>query len=215
MPHKEKYPLECKLAICNAILHGTLTISGAARQYHIGYATIRDWLLTYQSDGTGGLVPGRHCKSYSPDLKWSAVQDYLSGKGTATQIGTKYRIKSIDRLRVWIKRYNSHDEFKLRSGGSTVMTKTRKTTEEERLEIVEYCVAHDNNYGEAALKYRVSYQQVYQWLENTARWEGLACKTVAASALVQCRAAHRKKRCATAWLNSSTRTGCSGLSVMS
>ncbi|WP_419550669.1 helix-turn-helix domain-containing protein, partial [Mitsuokella jalaludinii] len=61
MPHKEKYPLECKLAICNAILHGTLTISGAARQYHIGYATIRDWLLTYQSDGTGGLVPGRHC----------------------------------------------------------------------------------------------------------------------------------------------------------
>ena len=33
MPHKEKYPLECKLAICNAILHGTLTISGAARQY--------------------------------------------------------------------------------------------------------------------------------------------------------------------------------------
>ena len=163
MPHKEKYPLECKLAICNAILHGTLTISGAARQYHIGYATIRDWLLTYQSDGTGGLVPGRHCKSYSPDLKWSAVQDYLSGKGTATQIGTKYRIKSIDRLRVWIKRYNSHDEFKLRSGGSTVMTKTRKTTEEERLEIVEYCVAHDNNYGEAALKYRVSYQQVYQW----------------------------------------------------
>ena len=43
------------------------------------------------------------------------------------------------------------------------MTKTRKTTEEERLEIVEYCVAHDNNYGEAALKYRVSYQQVYQW----------------------------------------------------
>ena len=43
------------------------------------------------------------------------------------------------------------------------MTKPRKTTEEERLEIVEYCVAHDNNYGEAALKYRVSYQQVYQW----------------------------------------------------
>ena len=163
MPHKEKYPLECKLAICNAILHRTLTIRGATRQYHIDYTTIRDWLLAYQSDGAYGLVPGKHYKSYSPELKWSAVQDYLSGKGTATQICTKYRIKSVDRLRAWIKRYNSHDEFKLRSGGSTVMTKTRKTTEEERLEIVEYCIAHDNNYGEAALKYRVSYQQVYQW----------------------------------------------------
>lgn len=157
MPHKERCPLKCKLAICNTTLDGTLTGCRVARQYHITRGTIGDWILTYQSDGAYGLVPGRHYKSYSPELKWSAMQDYLSGKGTEEQICTKYGIKSIDRLRAWIKRYNSHDEFKLQSGGSTVMTKTHKTTEEERLEIVEYCIAHDNNYGEAALKYRVSY----------------------------------------------------------
>ena len=41
-------------------------------------------------------------------------------------------------------------------------TKTRKTLKEELLESVEYCIAHDNNYGEASLKYQVSYHQVYQ-----------------------------------------------------
>lgn len=39
------------------------------------------------------------------------------------------------------------------------MTKGRKTTFEERIEIVQYCIAHDHNYVEASEKYQVSYQQ--------------------------------------------------------
>ena len=39
------------------------------------------------------------------------------------------------------------------------MTKGRKTTFEERVEIVEYCIAHDKNYTETAEKFGVSYQQ--------------------------------------------------------
>ena len=43
------------------------------------------------------------------------------------------------------------------------MTKGRKTTYEERVEIVTYCIEHQNNYAETAQKYQVSYQQVYSW----------------------------------------------------
>lgn len=39
------------------------------------------------------------------------------------------------------------------------MTKGRKTTFEERIEIVQYCIAHDHNYVETSEKYQVSYQQ--------------------------------------------------------
>lgn len=39
------------------------------------------------------------------------------------------------------------------------MTKGRKTTFDERVEIVQYCIAHDHNYAETAEKYEVSYQQ--------------------------------------------------------
>ena len=40
----------------------------------------------------------------------------------------------------------------------------RKTTYEERCEIVRYCLDHGSNYGETALKYDVTYQNVYQWV---------------------------------------------------
>lgn len=39
------------------------------------------------------------------------------------------------------------------------MTKGRKTTFEDRIEIVQYCIAHNHNYAETAEKYQVSYQQ--------------------------------------------------------
>ena len=39
------------------------------------------------------------------------------------------------------------------------MTKGRKTSFDERVEIVQYCIANDHNYAETAARYGVSYQQ--------------------------------------------------------
>ncbi|MEG2410144.1 MAG: helix-turn-helix domain-containing protein [Erysipelotrichaceae bacterium] len=46
------------------------------------------------------------------------------------------------------------------------MTKGRKTTIEERQEIVKYCKEHDNEYKLAAEHFDVSYAQVYQWVQK-------------------------------------------------
>ena len=46
------------------------------------------------------------------------------------------------------------------------MKKARKTSFNERLEIVRYCLAHDRNYADTALKYDCSYQQVRKWVLN-------------------------------------------------
>ena len=43
------------------------------------------------------------------------------------------------------------------------MRRTRSTTQEERIQIVQDCIASGKNYGEMALKYEVSYQQVRTW----------------------------------------------------
>ena len=43
------------------------------------------------------------------------------------------------------------------------MSKARNTTQEERLQIVQECLASDKNYGKTAKKYNVSYQQVRTW----------------------------------------------------
>lgn len=50
------------------------------------------------------------------------------------------------------------------------MKKTRSTTQEERIQIARECIACGKNYGELALKYQVSYQQVRTW---TLRYEEL------------------------------------------
>ena len=43
------------------------------------------------------------------------------------------------------------------------MKQGRETTQEERVQIVRECIATGKNYGEMALKYQVSYQQVRSW----------------------------------------------------
>ena len=44
------------------------------------------------------------------------------------------------------------------------MTKGRKTTQEERAEIVAFCIEHGRDYGLAVETYKVSYQQIYSWV---------------------------------------------------
>ena len=66
-------------------------------------------------------------KSYSAELKYQAVSDYLNGKGLLREICRKYKIRSTRQLRNWIKMYNGHKELKCYTGGSR-MTKGRKTT---------------------------------------------------------------------------------------
>ena len=42
----------------------------------------------------------------------------------------------------------------------------RKTTIEERKEIVEYCINHKRNYKDTATLFDVSYSQVYSWVKK-------------------------------------------------
>ena len=50
------------------------------------------------------------------------------------------------------------------------MKQGRNTTQEERIAIARDCIANGKNYGEMALKYQVSYQQIRTW---TLRFEEL------------------------------------------
>lgn len=46
------------------------------------------------------------------------------------------------------------------------MKQGRETTQEERIAIVKECLENGSNYGETAIKYNVSYQQVYTWVKK-------------------------------------------------
>ena len=46
------------------------------------------------------------------------------------------------------------------------MKQGRETTQEERIAIAKDCLESGSNYGETAIKYNVSYQQVYTWVKK-------------------------------------------------
>lgn len=62
--------------------------------------------------------------------------------------------------------YTSGNNLKSTSKGLSRMHKGRKTTFEERVEIVNFTIAHGKDYQAAIEKYGVSYQQVYSWVRK-------------------------------------------------
>ena len=88
-------------------------------------------------------------KKYGAELKLQAVQDYLSGKGSQREICRKYEIPVHSMLQRWISCYNGHKDFRERSGarGEIYMTKGRKTAQEERAQIVAFCIEHGKDYA--------------------------------------------------------------------
>ena len=107
-------------------------------------------------------------KKYSAELKKQAVEAYLRGEDSLRGICKKFVILDEHSLRDWIIWYNSHREFKERSSarGEIYMTKGRKTTQEERSEIVAFCIEHNKDYGLTVETYNVSYQQIYAWVRK-------------------------------------------------
>ena len=110
----------------------------------------------------------RKNKKYSEELKIAAVKSYLAGEGGLRIISKRYGISDHSILRDWILWYNGHREFKERSSakGEIYMTKGRKTTQEERAEIVAFCIEHNKDYGLTVETYNVSYQQIYAWVRK-------------------------------------------------
>ena len=46
------------------------------------------------------------------------------------------------------------------------MSQTKKFSLEERVEMVLYCIANDYDYSGTAVKYQVSYANLYQWVKR-------------------------------------------------
>ena len=110
----------------------------------------------------------RKNRKYTKEEKVRAVQAYLNGEGSLRKVCLKYKISDKRVLQDWLLWYNSNREIKERTSakGDIYMAKGRKTTQEERAEIVAFCIEHNNDYGLTVETYKVSYQQIYAWVRK-------------------------------------------------
>lgn len=166
--NKTKYTVEEKLYAVKKCIRGECSIASLARSMGIENAALRQWIRNYKALGKDGLESKGKQTNYDIKLKEQAVLDYLAGCGSLTEICKKYKIRSISTLQSWIIKYNdSHEEEKTSiTGGAETMTKGRKTSYTERIEIAKYCIEQDYNYKETSAKYKVSYNQVYDWVKK-------------------------------------------------
>ena len=160
MAFKHKYSYEEKAHILTEYLNGIHGFRELCRIYGMSQGALKGWIRLYNAFGWEGLVTGNKARHYSSELKQAAVEDYLFKRLTGSEVLKKYKIRSETQLRKWMMKYNGHEKRKSSgTGGCTIMTKGRKTTFEERVEIVQYCITHNRNYTETSEKYWISYQQ--------------------------------------------------------
>lgn len=150
---------EEKIEWVEKIIQNKESVYSVASKIGVHPSSIDTWVRNYKSIGTEAFFRKGWTKRSSAEKK-AAVEDYLAGKGSLRDVCAKYKITDTYQLRTWIKQYNGHEILKdSGTGGSPIMTKGRKTTFEERVEIVQYCIKYNHNYAEIAEKFSVSYQQ--------------------------------------------------------
>lgn len=165
---KSPHTPEFRAMVSQEYLDGIGSYRFLAERYNIGTRTLREWVAKFRIHGIDAFITQTGNTSYSSDFKIMCVEAVLSGKGSVNDIVAKYNISSGYVLRNWIKLYNTNKELKDYDPKREVYMADarRKTTLEERKEIVEYCIAHDRHYKGAASKYGVSYSQVYSWVRK-------------------------------------------------
>ena len=131
-------------------------------------STLRHWIHAFKAQGPEALKPHNNNQRYSKEFKLKCVAAYLTGKGSYNSLTHKFCLRSSNQLKQWVIKYNSHQELKDYNPKQGVyMAKARrKTTIDERKEIVNYCIEHNRNYKETASLYDVSYSQVYSWVKK-------------------------------------------------
>jgi len=166
MGSKNKILPEIKIKAVQKYLEGKCSKQTIASKYEIDESSFRAWVIKYKSEGKTSFLKEKN-NQYTTEFKNNVVKTYLSGQGSLSELAIKFKIPSKGTIRKWVLRYNSHEKFKdYNIGGTPIMTKGCKTTYEERVEIVKYCIEHNYNYAKTAQLYKVSYQQVYAWTVN-------------------------------------------------
>ena len=164
--HKRKLSAEQKAEIARLYLEKGESKSFIAKRYGINEMAVHKYTLQYQAQGIETFINNGKNRTYSAELKKQAINAYMNGEGSTREIAAKYGLRSPTQLINWIKVYNSGKGFRYKMSGGSRMKEARPTTVEERIQIARDCIDSGENYGETALKFNVSYQQVYQWVKK-------------------------------------------------
>jgi len=163
MGRKTKYRKEIKIKACKDYEKGHISLQGIADEIGTTKEGVRRWYLKYKEHGPSAFETSNYNRSYSKEFKLNVIEEYTSGTHSQPDLAAKYNI-SDEVIRSWINKWYNGIEIKDYDPKGDVYTmKSRKTTFEERLEIVKWVIENDMSYKNAADKYSITYALVYKW----------------------------------------------------
>lgn len=166
MGRKPKYSKETKIKVCKDYEKGNGSFLSIAKLLGAEKSTVRQWYLRYKEHGPSAFETLDKNSSYSKKFKASVIEEYDSGEYSMPDLAAKYNI-AYSVVRSWIdKWYNGLEIKDYDPKGDVYTMKVRKTTFEERLEIVNWVIENDMSYKNAADKYSINYALVYKWTKG-------------------------------------------------
>ena len=167
MSRQNRFTPEMKESAVIDYVKGNKSAAQICDELHISTSTLQTWVAIYNKHGIIGFARKTKNNSYTKEFKIQIVEEYLNGNGSSMDLGIKYDISS-GLLRKWIRMYNANRELKDYDPKQEVYMASakRKTSLEERKEIVEYCINNNRDYKNTAIKFDVSYSQVYSWVKK-------------------------------------------------
>lgn len=133
----------------------------------LSISSFRMYVRRYVAHGPQGLQSVKQNNTYSEDFKEEVVLAYLSKKGSIKELAVQYGVPSYSTVHSWIKRYTEGKENRTYSPKPEVYRmEKRKTTWDERIQIVKNHLENQWTYKETASKYQVPYHSVYQWIQK-------------------------------------------------
>ena len=163
MPNRVSF--EDKKRIVEEILAKNSSITYASQELGVTESTVEDWVRKYNDYGADALKPHAIRRKYTREFKEKAVQAVLSGEMNLKQATREFKISNREVLRSWIRKQEEGIDLDQRKSLAP-LSKGRKTSFEERKEIVLFTLKNKRNFAESAEKYKVSYHQVYTWVQK-------------------------------------------------
>ena len=136
-------------------------IAAEMRMGKHGWRRIQEWAAVYREHRIEGFHLKKGISSYTAEEKEQAVEEYLKGRGSLSKICRMHHIPSDRMLKKRITVFNSNNrsrelrDYNPRPEVYAAMRK--KTTKEERQEIVRYCLEHGKDQKGTVVKHEISY----------------------------------------------------------
>ncbi len=164
MDKRIKFTKEEKIAVAKRYLEGGIGSNSLAREVGCNKQLILCWAYAYKEYGENAFRDTTKHRAYTKEFKKQVVDYYLE-HGSVHLTAAHYCISG-HVLRNWIK---AHKDGTLKDKipmPEVYHMKGRRTTFEERKEIVHYCLAHDKNYKETAKIYSLPYSRVFNMVKK-------------------------------------------------